>query len=267
MKSSRIKNVLILIFMIISSISCALKDYDDPEVDVSQDGQAITRSSAEKIFPVRPGTAEWSLLKTERERVVALQVPESVLAALSSKEVANLCIDFPAFYYFNFFEPPQNGFSIMTESFNLFKHFLSLNDAGKYLIPAYKDADMKGFRTLPHSNELWTIKLKYLELLLVQKAVLQSLTPEEKFELIAEARVKLTEKIHDAAFGSVPGIEPSLRIMATILDMEKYPGLGAVSDKEAANQLIQTGSLGNLSLIDEIAKITDEYITGKSKIE
>ena len=126
---------------------------------------------------------------------------------------------------------------------------------------------MKGFRTLPHSNELWTIKLKYLELLLVQKEVLQSLTPEEKFELIAEARVKLTEKIHDEAFGSVPGIEPSLLIMATILDMEKYPGLGAVSDKEAADRLIRTGRLDNLSLIDELLRITDEYITGKNITE
>ena len=117
MKSSRIENVLILIFVMISSISCVLKEQGDIESEVSQDGQAITRSSAEKIFPVRPGTAEWSLLKTERERVAALQAPESVLAALSPKEIVNLCIDFPAFYYFNFFTPPQNGFSIMTESF------------------------------------------------------------------------------------------------------------------------------------------------------
>jgi len=210
-------------------------------------------------YSVKLGMGKWNQLKTEEERIAALQVPDEVLAKLTSEEIVDLCISFPLFGYYTAFNTPQTGFSIMHSRFNIFEHLMNRSDVGKHLIDAYKDADMKGFRTLPFSNEFWTIKLHYLELVLSQTDVLRKLTPEEILELIQEARKKFSEKTVDPAFSSLYGILFPVRMMANILDME-----GLIDNNmRTANKSLQTGFLEDVSLLDEIIDMTDVYINSK----
>lgn len=119
---------------------------------------------------------------------------------------------------------------------------------------------MTGFRNLPYSNDFWTIKLDYLELLLTQKSILQSLTSEEKVELLTEARKKFAEKTVNDSFLSISGLQSSTRIMASILDMEGRLELKHSSKREMTTKFVQTGIPGDVSLIEEIVRITDNYI-------
>ena len=219
-------------------------------------------------YPLKPGMEEWNQLRTEQERINAVQVPEDILEKLTSEEVVRLIITFPLFGDFRAFSTLQNdGFSVMLRRFNIFGHLLSLKDVGKSLVAAYKDADMTGFRTLPYSNEYWTIKLDYLELVLVQKTVLQHLTSGEKLELLEEARIKFSEKINNEAFATLPGIQPSIRIMAGILDLEEHQEFKLSSNRQKLTSFIQTGKVGEASLIDEIVRMTDHYIHSKKQIQ
>ncbi|MDR2585270.1 MAG: hypothetical protein LBC84_03485 [Prevotellaceae bacterium] len=237
------------------------------EAAICQDLKPTTRSNASWDYPVKPGMDEWDKLTTEKERIAVLQVPESILARLTTEEVVELCITFPHFGLFTAFQTPQDGFDIMVERYNLFPHLLKLHDAGKCLIPAYKDAGMSGFNSLPYSNEFWTIKIYYVELLLSQKEVLEPMVQEEKLELLIEARKKIDEKIVDDSFSSVPGIEPTLRIMASILALEEYPEFVSSPNKQPNSYFIQTGRLGDLSSINEIIRIADAYIISNTQSE
>jgi len=154
------------------------------------------------------------------------------------------------------------GFSIMLSKFNIFRHVLSRKDIGKSLIAVYKDANMSGFRNLPYSNYYWTIKLDYIELVLSQKEILSSLTLAEKVELLSEAKKKFSEKIANESFSSLHGIQFSIRIMVNILNMEKYLDSNLLNDQTIIT-LIQTGLLSDTSLINEIIRITDDYINNK----
>ena len=214
-------------------------------------------------YPLKPGMEEWYRLETGQESIDALQVPEDVLAKLSSDELVRLCIIFPAFGIFGAFNTPQDGFAVMVERYNLFRHLLSRKDVGGSLIAAYKDASLSGFKTLPYSNDFWSIKLYYFELLLSQKEILQSLTPDEKLELITEARSKFSAKMNSEEHASPPGALFSIRIMASILDVEESPELNASSNRGTATQFIQTGRLNDASTANEIISITDIYIRSK----
>ena len=217
-------------------------------------------------YPTKPGTEEWNLLKTEQESFAAVQVPEEVLEKMSSEEIVHLCVNFPRFGYFGaFVTPQQDGFSVMIDKYNIFERLFSKKGVGKSLIVAYKDAGMKGFKTLPYANEFWTIKLHYLELLLTQNAILQSMSPEERFELLVESRKKFSEKIYDEAFSSLSGLLCSVRIMATLLDIEEYQELKLSSKRQITSQFIQTGMLVDVSTIDEIIGIADNYIKTKEQ--
>jgi len=217
-------------------------------------------------YPTKPGMEEWNRPKTEQERINVLQVPESVLEKLSPDEVVQLCITFPSFGHFFYYNTPQKGFEVMLSRYNIFKHLLSRKDVGRYLIDAYKDASLSGFKTLPYSNEFWTIKFHYLELLISQKEILQSLTSEEKLDLISEARLKYAEKINNEGFASIPTFLFSIRLMTRILDMEKYLDSSLSSNKHFNTALINEGwSDVEMEPIEEVVRITDNFINSKKK--
>jgi len=260
-QKTNVLTFIILLLGIMLHTSC--KEVENIGI-FSDDAQLSTRSNGVTAvwdYPLKPGMEKWSLLKTEWERIFAVQVPEDILGQLSAEDAVYLCITFPRFGYFGAFNTPQEGFSIMLSEFNIFRHLLSRNDVGRELIKAYKDAGMAGFKTLPYSNEFWPIKLYYLELILSQREILQSLTLEEKRELLFEARRKCSEKVVTEGFASLLGVLFSVRIMASILDMEAHPEFLASSNRDATTQLIQTGRVsGTVPPIDEIIKITDKYL-------
>jgi len=241
----------------------------DPFKDIGNEHslKPLTRSGELSWdYPVKPGMESWYSLQTEDERIAVLQVPENILATLSPEEVVGLCIELPTFFLFTAWNTPQDGFDVMLERYNILRHILSRNDVGSSLIAAYKDASMSGFRTLLYSDEFWSIKLLYLELLLSQKRILQTMTPEDKLELIMEAKSKFLEKISNENFSSLPGLFFSLKIMATILDVEEYPELMASPKKEAITQFINTGWwFEDILPLDEIYRITDNYINEKNE--
>lgn len=219
-------------------------------------------------YPVRPGMESWRSLQTEEERIAVLQVPEAVLAALSPDEAVRLCITFPMSGHIVLFNTPQESFEVMLSRYNILSHLLSREDVGSILLSAYKDADLSGFKTLAYSNEFWPIKLIYLELLLSQKEILQSLTPEERFELISEAGLKLTEKASNKSFAGLPEILFSVRIIATILDIEKYPEFMNIADREIITRFINTGWLfEDILPINEIIDAANSYIKANYKQE
>ena len=250
---------------------CIVKSCKNPDVsvdvpNVEQLQKPLTRSGELAWdYPIKPGMEEWNSLETEEERIAILQVPEAILARLSPDEVVQLCITFPSFGHFTAWDTPQAGFNVMFERYNILRHILSRRDVGSNLIAAYKDASLSGFRTLPFPNEFWSLKLLYFELLLSQKEILQSLTPEEKLELITEARSKLFEKINNENFASFPELLFSLRIMVNILEIEEYPEFMDLPNRETITEFIKSGWLFDNLPILEIGRMIDDYINRKNE--
>ena len=217
-------------------------------------------------YPLKPGTEAWYQLPTETERIAAVQVPEHIIKELSSEGVVELCIEFPRFGHYTAFDTPQIGFSIMLNNYNILRELIGRKDAGKSLIAIYKDAGMQGFNKLPYSNDFWTMKLDYIELLLSQKEIIKSLTSEEKLELITEARKKYDEKFFNEDFSSLPGLFPTVRIIASILNDINFPEFSIYQENINVTMLIETGlSYDELPPIDEILSIADKYIESKSE--
>jgi len=128
-------------------------------------------------FPVRPGTEEWNSLKTEKERIATIQVPEEILAKATTEELALLAVSFPLFGYYTAFSPKQNEFNVMLFRFNVIRALCSRReDVGRHLIAIYKDTGMDGFEKMPVNNEFWTVKLHFVELLLSQPEIISTMT-------------------------------------------------------------------------------------------
>jgi len=245
-------------------VSCEKKDAKIPDEDETE----ISLKSEIQLsfeYTVKPGTEAWYMLETEQERIDALQVPENVLAMSSPEEIVRLCITFPSFGHFTAWNTPQDGFNVMLDRYNILRTLLTRKDTGGSSIAAYKDAGMTGFRTLPCSNEFWTLKLLYLELILSQKEILQSMSPEEKLELMTEARLKFFEKFSNESFSSLPEELFTLRIMVSILEVDDYPELMAYPERQTITEFINTGWLTENGLkIEVIGEMIDNYSNSKN---
>ena len=268
-KYIKILTLCIICALFFTVKSCKNPDFSTNDMENERLQDPLTRSGELSWdYPVKPGMEFWNSLETEEERITAIQVPESILAKLSPEEVIGLCITFPSFGHFTAWDTPQDGFNVMLSRYNILRYLLSCEDAGGSLIAAYKDANLYGFKTLPYSNEFWSLKLLYIELLLSQKQILQSLTPDQKLELITEARSKYFEKFNNENFASLPEMLFSLRIMASILDVEEYPELITSPNREAIARFINSGWWLDKELpIEEIGKMIDNYVYNRNLIQ
>jgi len=91
------------------------------------------------------------------------------------------------------------------------------------------------------------------------------MTPDQKLELMKEARSKYFEKFNNENFASAPEMLFSLRIMVSILDVEEYPEFETSPNREIIIELINTGLwFVKKAPIEEVGKMIDNYINDKN---
>lgn len=214
-------------------------------------------------FPVKPGTNEWNNLKSEQERINAMQIPEELLTIMSAEELLDACVNFPLFGYYSAFNTPQVGFEIMFSRFNIFNKLCEKDSIGQYLVKVYEDAEMDGWKHMGNKfdGSYWTLKLSYIEYLIAQKEVVSRLEQKDKAELLKIAKAKLTQKLAHQSFNSISGISPSLLLISRILYSDKvlYDSLLLKGEKNI-QYLLETGLLNNTEIIDEILNLTVLYL-------
>ena len=212
-------------------------------------------------YPVKPRTDEWNSLKTENERINAMQIPKEVLNKMSTSDLIDACINFPLFGYYSAFNSPLEGFNIMFSRFNVFHKICEKDSVGQYFIKIYSDATMKGWEKLDNKfdNEFWTLKLAYIEYLISQKEIIYKLNEPEKFELLKIARTKFYQKKTHESFNSIPGISSSLLLMSRILYFDMVRS--SLPEQKNVQNFIETGVLNDAEVIDEILNSTEQYLT------
>jgi hypothetical protein len=215
-------------------------------------------------YPVKPGTDDWNNLRTEKDRIKALQIPDSVLARMHTKEFAKTLINFPLFGYYTAFNTPQEGFDIMSMHFNIFQFLCKKDSVGEFLISIYKNAEIHGWKyeTSKLDDDFWTLKLGYIEHLLAQKEVIQDLNLSNRKTLISEARDKLHEKLKSESFNSLSGTESSLLIISRILESENELQNTPLYD-DTFQRFLQTGQLLDNVYVNEVLKTTDLFLHNK----
>ena len=61
-------------------------------------------------YPVKPGTPQWAAFTTKKEKVDACQIPDGVLNSLTTKELVEICLNYPLFGDIMFYDNLQDGF-------------------------------------------------------------------------------------------------------------------------------------------------------------
>ena len=211
-------------------------------------------------YPVRPGTEVWNNLKTEKERIEAMQIPVDILNKMSTDDIIYACINFPLFGYYSAFNSPQEGFNIMFMKFNIFSKLCEKKDLVKKLIPIYKNAGLDGWIDKKNSldNKYWTLKFSYLEYFLGQNEILVNMTEEEKIELTNLAIIKYEEKKLNESYNSISGISSSLFLLTKIMNTNEKMKHSLLQID--CSEIIRTGLITRLEDINKILNYANNFI-------
>jgi hypothetical protein len=201
-------------------------------------------------YPIKPGMEEWRQFKSVEDMYNACQIPDKVLQRMSTEELVDICLNFPSPPLFPLFNTPQEGFMSHYSSFNGIRELLNRKDAGHYLFKKYAAISLSDF------NPLWPLyrqgqfvsHYKFIEAILSQPQIIQSLEVKEQKLLLKEAMLKFDEKISNSDLFSGYGLEMNLWVIVRILYSENKSLIQGKLQSDNIQEFLNSGVLVDMDM-------------------
>lgn len=147
----------------------------------------------EYIYPVRPGTEAWSYLRTENERFIAMQLPDSVLQTISTWGLISTCFNYPAYGFWSAYDNISGYMDGLSERFNGLKELFARDNVTGTLLYTYRNLDHKEFNN--------PIKFSFAELIIGSDKFISLLDKKQKIYLVSIALSKYGEESNNPDIG------------------------------------------------------------------
>ncbi|MDR2911116.1 MAG: hypothetical protein LBV47_07120, partial [Bacteroidales bacterium] len=216
--------------------------------------EPVTRSGESGWdYPVKPGTEEWASFTTGEQMLKACQIPQSILETLSTKELAEICMNYPLFFEYIFIDDEREGINIMIENFNGLKELSKRPDGVLELVNVYKNYPVLTQIQDETSKDYDTpYKLPFLELLLANDIFISQLDTQITTELGKIVLEKYERKLENAHVYSMYNIKKTFLLGAVVLSKQK-PG-----QQDIVKRFIDNYNNLDENLLTEISKIMSE---------
>lgn len=89
-------------------------------------------------FPIKQGSKQWRTIENIDERIMALQIPNSILSWISTEALLETCLRYPYLTDILFCDNYQKGFEVLTNEFNGFQELLIRPNLIDVLLKKYK---------------------------------------------------------------------------------------------------------------------------------
>jgi hypothetical protein len=142
-------------------------------------------------YPIKPGTEDWTTLKSGQEMIEVCQIPETILENLSTSRLAYLCLNYPLLGDILFFDNYQEGFEKISANFNGFSELFEREDAGTELLKLYQEFGLDVFKKSENINVFYDM---CIDIVIAQPIFLEKLDQKEETHLIKESVNKLSER-------------------------------------------------------------------------
>lgn len=172
-------------------------------------------------WPLKPGMAKWKDLTTHAQMLQVLQIPINKLQMMSTKSLAQTCLNYPLFPDIWAFNSLQDGMTHVITGFNGLQELLRRDNMGAELFKIYKMMNPHNF------DQNWSLfeKGKYsaefakIEILMAQEEILSSLKQNERAMLLCEALNK-KKAMQQYAIYDKKNQEPNTYLIGKILQKD-----------------------------------------------
>lgn len=163
-----------------------------------------TNIGLNKYYPIVPIMEEWKSFKTDDEMWKACQLNNEVLFNLSTKELADACMEFPLAYNYIAYDDQIEGIFSIFRNFNGLQELARRTDMAEVLLDIYKKIDFTQKENMKSKiNNSLGLSLGYLELLFSTDNFLDGFSDHQLTDLANAAKDKFKMKLqHFDYFGN-----------------------------------------------------------------
>ncbi len=167
-------------------------------------------------YPVKPGSEEWAKLSSGLEMLKVCQIPESILQTLSTRQLAEICLNYPLFFEHTASNDEREAIKSMIQNFNGLSELISRKDGIKELIRLYREVSFSGIKAkdVPY-------KTVYLELLLANDGFINMADASDLVNLKEVLNTKYAYKLKYPRTYSLYNIRKSLLLGSVIYLKQK----------------------------------------------
>ncbi len=211
------RTLFIFILFVIINFSC--KKNNNTDIDCNDN--AVPQGSY--VYPIKPGTAAWLTLDSTSDKLRACQIPDSILAKMSTDAVIQGWLEFPLNFEITAAYHLQSGTQFWLTNFSGLIELQKRQDASSKLFEKYKTKNpfcINNYITDTAKGN-YNFSIIYIEVLLAQDTFINKLTIDYKKAVLTEALKKYKAKKNIADYGQL-SLATSLFICAKIMKNTNY---------------------------------------------
>ncbi len=210
----------------------------------------LSAQTAKWDYPVKPGTPQWAAFTTKKEKVDACQIPDGVLNSLTTKELVEICLNYPLFSDIIFYDNYQTGFRTVSHYFNGMQELFRRKDNVQPLLDRLRDDDMLKLSSKVKVLSLLEIGRSVrehvnIELLLSHESVISNASAEQQQEIARLSMMNMDIKEYEHQYYGQSSIESSVYLLCASLTAMNG-GNSLSHDLEA---FMKNGSVQNIAFI------------------
>ncbi len=211
-------------------------------------------------YPIKPGTEEWKKLDSNKAKVNACQIPEDILSTISTKDLLDICLQYPLLYDIYAFNSLTDGCNKLFKDFNGIRELFQRKNATLILLSHYINELQRN--TLLNSITTDLVKGEYiilistLEVLICQAELQDSIPKEEKIAILRSLVQGYEKKLELSSYFQGLGFRTNLYSRTYVISKMNDPNVKLSENMET---LLFSG-IADASQIDEIDKLSYQII-------
>ena len=211
---------------------------------------SLSRDDSKRLFVSKINSHdtpdEWKAMSVP-ERVAVSQIPDDILKSLPTEDLVMYCMNVNMMGDMYAFNNLKEGFERLVFRYNSLQELQNKKNSGSELLRLYKALDLY---ELSENDRFSTIRLSFLEMVLAQDHVLETLTEKEYNELVIECFNK-AKQIDDKFSGH---FSTSTTVYLGIKCLYKHDNnfVKIVNSSEGVANFIETSRLNLNDIDDEI---------------
>jgi hypothetical protein len=207
-------------------------------------------------YPVKPGSEKWGAFISGQQMLEACQIPQKVLNSLTTKALAETCMNYPLFFEYLTVNDEREGIKKMIEKFNGLRELSKRNDGTLELIKIYKAMPVLSKIPNPTSKEYHLpYKLPFIELLLSDDNFINQLNLKERTELKKIVLDRYENKLANPNVYSLYNISKTFLLGAVILDKQDEAISISTEERKTLKTYINNHVNATPELLTEISKL------------
>lgn len=212
---------------------------------------ALKAQSSTWDYPIKPGSPEWATLLDHNDMVDVCQIPENVLASLSTEDLLELCLNYPLKIDLFSYNSILEGINKVANQFNGLQELLNRTDNAQHLLNYLKmfeqDTQKNVILSPVNSGEL-TLEQVLVESMLSHEKVFLNGNLNVKKEIISIALKNMLIKDNNPQIYGKIGIKSSAYLLCTGLNFET----DLISKSPILKQFLNDGIIDNASIIENL---------------